>query len=182
MVGFARMAALGCRVDWSAPAAGARVDEEVCVLLDEPAYGRPLTSSMCVPIDGVGVLRAEFELGADEGLTWRDALELLGYAPDLPVAVVTGQEAQVAEALRATQAADDAERHGEPWSLPGLAPSPSIVSPGPALQGSDVEAYKSVQFGPDLAATTVAQLRALCAKYRDVLGGSKGDGATLAPQ
>ena len=122
--------------------------ETVHVLRDESAAWRSTPSSVFLPVAGVGVLHAQLELGNDEGLSVADVLEVMGYATELPVAMTTGQEAHVAEALRAIAAADRDGREGAAWTLPNLEPSEPLVAAGPELQGPDREAYKSVAIGP----------------------------------
>jgi hypothetical protein len=74
----------------------------------------------------------------------------------------------------------DAERERRAWTLPDLTPSVPIVPPGPALQGADVEAFKSVSIGPDLGPART-EIEALCKEFSDVLGGSKGEGVSMSP-
>jgi hypothetical protein len=62
-----------------------------------------------------------------------------------------------------------------------MTPSPSLVQPGPSLRGAEVEAYSRVNIGPSLSADTARRVRELCERYKDVLGGTKGEGATAAP-
>ena len=153
----------------------------VLVLRDDSTAWRTAPTSVFMIVPEVGVLQAQFELAENEGLTVGDVIDVMGFSTEPPVALTTGQESHVAEALRAMAEAERSGRDGAPWTLPSLTSEAPIVPPGPMLQGSDVEAYTSVLIGPDLGPDVTARIKALCKEYRDILGGSKGEGATLAP-
>ena len=148
---------------------------EPVLLCDESKEWRVSPSTVFWPVEGVGVFAAQFEWGSEEGLSVRDVLDMMGFTEEPIVASATTAsptlEQRVANSLQSMAADDAAARDGQGWTLPNLAPTESVVPPGPELQGSDREAWKSVSIGPDLPVDVVARVRSLCEEFRDVLGG-----------
>lgn len=117
-------------------------------------------------VANVGAFRLELELRDDEGLSYDEVATMIEEAEGVEnarhtesVAVTTGQEQLVADALRAHAARSRTDGDGESWTVPDRMPSWSSVAPGPPLHGVELEAYKLVKIAPELAEKTKAQLQ-----------------------